>query len=180
MFKKFFITLFALITLFMSQSPVWSAVSHSAQTSEELNLQIDKSTFLVSDDSPAIIAKRDKGSASNHSNSALWIANFFVIGLAQIIMGDAWRGIKFYLFIVMAIVVLVFSRFTGYLLILLVRIWDIVDAYNMSQEDNDKDSMTNDQRLAKMNKLYEEKLSKLNDLIKVSGNGMVSVNAFSF
>lgn len=179
MLKKFFIVLVTMLSVFLTQSQVWAAVQQSDKVVENLNIQIDKSTFMVSDEAPAIIARRDRSSVS-HTPSGLWIVSIFILGLGQILMGDALRGLKFWLFALLGGLILgiIFYPLAS-LAILIVYIWNIVDAYNMSQEqafDEDSKAIDKDKAMA----LLYDKIEKLSEKVKNSDNGYVSLNALSF
>ncbi|MFN8578738.1 MAG: hypothetical protein U0354_18060 [Candidatus Sericytochromatia bacterium] len=204
MIKRILVTLIAFVTVFMTQSQSWAAANSAEKTTQAINVAIDKSTFLASDDAPAMIAKR---MGDGGANSMMWIASIFVTGLGQILMGDLWRGLKFIFMVVGLWAVGVILGFVGAagavssvitnpgaaagaagifgiiglvlsLGALAIHIWNIIDAYNMSQEQ------------AGMSKLNEEQMAKLEQdmktamevarKIQVSSNGAVSYSAFAF
>lgn len=90
--NRFIIIIISFITVFFSQSQVWASSEKLKTQTEFNNIQINKSLFLITDDSPAIITKR-VGDVKEQSN--WWIASIFIVGLGQIIMGDVNKGFKF-------------------------------------------------------------------------------------
>lgn len=205
MIKRILVTLIAFVTVFMTQSQSWAAANSAEKTTQAINVAIDKSTFLASDDAPAMIAKR---MGDGGANSMMWIASIFITGLGQILMGDLWRGLKFIFMVVglyaVGVILTVIATMGaagaaaggniaglsglagifGIISLILtlgalaVHIWNIIDAYNMSQEQ------------AGMSKLNEEQMAKLEQdmktamevarKIQVSNNGAVTFNAFAF
>lgn len=201
MLKKLLIIFITFITIFLPQSQAWATVNNSEKIIKEINISIDKSTFLAIDDSPALIARRERQKETN-TNSIAWFSSIFIAGLGQILMGDFWRGFKFTLLVYgLAIfsgpltyfftsilnkpgadfsavfsLILIYGAIT--VAILAIYIWNIIDAYIMSKE------------LDKTNKADDEEVSELTEKLKVtiniinssqiSENGTVSVSAFSF
>jgi hypothetical protein len=195
MIKKFLVVLVAFVTVFLTQSQVWAAVQNADKVQQVIT--IDKSTFLAKEAPDMLAMKMGSGGA----NSMLWIASIFITGLGQILMGDLWRGLTFTLIVVAIWVgtaviggLLVSGAVAGggtgllgiwgivslvlWIAALAVHIWNIIDAYNMSQE------------MSGMSKLNENDMAKLEEQlnasiefaknIKVSDNGVVSVRAFAF
>ena len=58
MIKRLLVTLVAFVTVFLTQSQAWAAVNNADKIAETINVSIDKSTFLASDEAPAVISKR--------------------------------------------------------------------------------------------------------------------------
>ena len=205
MIKRILVTLIAFVTVFMTQSQVWAAANNAEKTTQAINVAIDKSTFLVADDAPAMIAKR---MGDGGGNSMMWIASIFITGLGQILMGDLWRGLKFIFMVVGVYAVSIIlgviasasiagaatsgnlagaTGLAGILGIvglvlsigaLAVHIWNIIDAYNMSQEQAGM-SKLNEQDMAKLEKDMKVAMEVANR-IKVSNSGAISVNALAF
>lgn len=198
MIKKLLVTLIAFVTVFFTQSQVWAAATTAETTTQAMNIAIDKSTFLASDEAPAMIAKRmGDGGAS----SMMWIASIFITGLGQILMGDLWRGLKFtllgYGIIILGSVLLpiVIGALAGtgnlglvslastiglvaYIAYLAVHIWNIIDAYNMSQEQAGMSKLNADE-MAKMERDIKTAVEIANS-VKVSDNGAISMRALAF
>ena len=198
MIKKLLVTLIAFVTVFFTQSQVWAAANHAETTTQAINVAIDKSTFLASDEAPAMMAKR---MGDGGGNSMMWIASIFIAGLGQILMGDLWRGLKFTLLVygigiigaVLGTVLAVGGAaagttagfgiasiigLVGYIAAIVFYVFNIIDAYNMSQEQAGM-SKLNDQEMAKM----EKELKTVMDFatsVKVSDSGAVSVRALAF
>ena len=198
MIKKLLVTLIAFVTVFFTQSQVWAAANHAETTTQAINVAIDKSTFLASDEAPAMMAKR---MGDGGGNSMMWIASIFIAGLGQILMGDLWRGLKFTLLVygigiigaVLGAVLAVGGAaagttagfgiasiigLVGYIAAIVFYVFNIIDAYNMSQEQAGM-SKLNDQEMAKM----EKELKTVMDFatsVKVSDSGAVSVRALAF
>lgn len=198
MIKRLLVTLIAFVTVFFTQSQVWAAANNAEQTTQAINVSIDKSTFLASDDAPAMMAKR---MGDGGANSMLWIASIFITGLGQILMGDVWRGLRFailaYGIIILGSILLpiIVGSLAGtgnagligiagiiglvaWVAYLVVHVWNIIDAYNMSQEQSGM-SKLNDQEMAKLEQEMKAAVEVANR-IKVSNNGAVSFNAFAF
>lgn len=198
MIKKLLVTLIAFVTVFFTQSQVWAAATTAQTTTQAMNIAIDKSTFLASDEAPAMIAKRmGDGGAS----SMMWIASIFITGLGQILMGDLWRGLKFtllgYGIIILGSVLLpiIIGAVAGtgnlglvslagtlglvaYIAYLAVHIWNIIDAYNMSQEQAGMSKLNADE-MAKMERDIKAAVEIANS-VKVSDTGAVSMRALAF
>lgn len=198
MIKKLLVTLIAFVTVFFTQSQVWAAATTAETTTQAMNIAIDKSTFLASDEAPAMIAKRmGDGGAS----SMMWIASIFITGLGQILMGDLWRGLKFtllgYGIIILGSVLLpiIIGAVAGtgnlglvslagtlglvaYIAYLAVHIWNIIDAYNMSQEQSGMSKLNADE-MAKMERDIKTAVEIANT-VKVSDNGAISMRALAF
>lgn len=192
MIKRFLTVLVAFVTVFLYQSQTWAAVDSAEQMRDTIT--IERNMVLTSDDAPAMIAAKRMGSGG--TESMIWIASIFVTGLGQILMGDLWRGLKFTLVVVGAWLVSailgvlaatlaatggvfllgiipVIGLLVG-LVVLGVHIWNIIDAYNMSQE------------MSGMSKVDSEKLAEaIETSLKVSNavktdNGSFAVKAFAF
>lgn len=192
MIKRFLTVLVAFVTVFLYQSQSWAAVESAEQMRDTIT--IERNMVLTSDDAPAMIAAKRMGSGG--TESMIWIASIFVTGLGQILMGDLWRGLKFTLVVVGAWLVSailgvlaatlaatggvfllgiipVIGLLVG-LVVLGVHIWNIIDAYNMSQE------------MSGMSKVDSEKLAEaIETALKVSNavktdNGSFAVKAFAF
>lgn len=192
MIKRFLTVLVAFVTVFLYQSQTWAAVDSAEQMRDTIT--IERNMVLTSDDAPAMIAAKRMGSGG--TESMIWIASIFVTGLGQILMGDLWRGLKFTLVVVGAWLVSailgvlaatlaatggvfllgiipVIGLLVG-LVVLGVHIWNIIDAYNMSQE------------MSGMSKVDSEKLAEaIETALKVSNavktdNGSFAVKAFAF
>ena len=193
--KKFITVIIAFIAVFFSQSQVWASSENLKIQTEFNNIQIDKSIFLSLDESPAIIAKRD-----SQGNNSIWIASIFFVGLGQILMGDLWRGLKFTLLVygigiigtVLEAVVTGTSAGTsagfrlasiiglvGYIVAIVFYVFNIIDAYSMSQEQAGVSKLNNDQEMAKMEKDLKTVMDFANS-VKVSDSGAVSVRALAF
>ena len=187
MIKKIFVTLIAMFTLFFTNSQAWAATSNADKTSEVYT--IEKSDLLKSDSSFEI----SKGIGARNTNNMLWIASIFVGGLGQILMGDVGRGLKFLIIEAIALVLpvvllpllltslaalggimLILSPIL-YLVFLAVHIWNIIDAYNMSQETGGM-SKLNVEELA--NTL--EKTMEFANNVKGNNNGSVAFKALAF
>ncbi len=201
MIKKLLVTLIAFVTVFFTQSQVWAAANHAETTTQAINVAIDKSTFLASDEAPAMIAKR---MGDGGANSMMWIASIFVTGLGQILMGDLWRGLKFIFIVVGAYAVNIIlgviaagSALTGnvgataglagifgivslvvWIGVIAVHVWNIIDAYNMSQEQAGMSNLK-DQDIAKLEKDLKSAM-ELATSVKVSDSGAVSIRALAF
>jgi hypothetical protein len=196
MIKKFIVVLVALVYLFLNQSQVWAA----AQSEEKLEgiILIDKSTFFAKEISPDLISK---GIFTNETNSGLWVASIFITGLGQMLMGDIWRGAGFLInelliFVVpyavasalfghsfyetFAFSLYAFPQLVAVLLLCMgiVYIWNIIDAYIMSQENLTLNKY-DDNKLRKMEEQLNVKIEFIKG-IKISDNGGVSLRAFTF
>ncbi|MBC7475228.1 MAG: hypothetical protein H7263_13120 [Candidatus Sericytochromatia bacterium] len=200
MIKRLLVTLVAFVTVFLTQSQAWAAVNNADKIAETINVSIDKSTFLASDEAPAVISKR-MAMGDGGASSYVWLASIFIAGLGQILMGDLWRGLKFTIIVyglgiiwsVIAGVLIGGAATSGnyglvstisyvgyavYLVIIAAYIYNIIDSYNMSQETAGM-SKLNSQELAKL----ERDLRATVDFVqstKVSNNGTVSVRALTF
>ena len=193
--KKFITVIIAFIAVFFSQSQVWASSENLKIQTEFNNIQIDKSIFLSLDESPAIIAKRD-----SQGNNSIWIASIFFVGLGQILMGDLWRGLKFTLLVygigiigtVLEAVVTGTSAGTsagfrlasiiglvGYIVAIVFYVFNIIDAYKMSQEQVGVSKLNDEQEMAKMEKELKTAIELINS-VKVSDSGAVSVRALAF
>lgn len=201
MLKKLLIVLITFITIFLPQSQAWATVNNSEKIIKEINISIDKSTFLAIDDSPALIARRERQKETN-TNSIAWFSSIFIAGLGQILMGDFWRGFKFTL-LVYGLAIFSgpltyfftsilnkpsadFSSIFTFILVYgligvaisAIYIWNLVDAYNISKE------------LDEANKVDDEELSGITENLKVAinvisssqitENGAILIKAFSF
>ena len=198
MIKKLLVTLIAFVTVFFTQSQVWAAATTAETTTQAMNIAIDKSTFLASDEAPAMIAKR---MGDGGGSSMMWIASIFITGLGQILMGDLWRGLRFtllgYGIIILGSVLLpiVLGAVAGtgnlglislggtigliaYIAYLAVHIWNIIDAYNMSQEQAGMSKLNADE-MAKMERDIKAAVEIANS-VKVSDTGAVSMRALAF
>jgi hypothetical protein len=195
MIKKFLVVLVAFVTVFLTQSQTWAAVQNADKVQQAIT--VDKSTFFTQE-SPAMLAmKMGKGG----DNSVLWIASIFIAGLGQILMGDLWRGLKFLLLeiglaVVSAVIIPILITAGGaagvatgfgiagilglviWVAILAVHIWNIIDAYNMSQEGGGM-SKLNENQMARLQEELKAATEFANN-IKVSDNGSVSVRALAF
>ncbi|MFN4150375.1 MAG: hypothetical protein ACK4IX_05485 [Candidatus Sericytochromatia bacterium] len=192
MIKRFLTVLVAFVTVFLYQSQSWAAVN----TADEMRdtITIERNMILSSDEAPAMIAAKRMGSGG--TESMIWIASIFVTGLGQILMGDLWRGLKFTLVVVGAwlvsailgvlaatlaatggvallAIVPVIGLLVG-LVVLGVHIWNIIDAYNMSQEMSGMSKIDS----AKLAQIVEETL-KVSNAVKAD-NGSFAVKAFAF
>ena len=167
MLKKFLVVVVAMLTVFLGQSQSWAAVANADKVNQEITIQ---NNFLVADEAPAMLAAKRMGGGG--AESMMWIASIFISGLGQILMGDLWRGLKFTLFVfgvpivwgIIAGILVAALATTGnaaivgiiglvsmvvYLGVLAIHVWNIIDAYNMSQEN------------AGMSKVSKEDLAKL-------------------
>lgn len=196
MLKKFLVVVVAMLTVFLGQSQSWAAVANADKVNQAITIQ---NNMLVADEAPAMLAAKRMGGGG--AESMMWIASIFVSGLGQILMGDLWRGLKFTLFVfgvpivwgILAGILGVALATTGnvaivgilgivsmvvYLGVLAIHVWNIIDAYNMSQEN------------AGMSKVSKEDLAKLEmdlknamDMAKrfeVSANGGMNFKALAF
>ena len=196
MLKKFLVVVVAMLTVFLGQSQSWAAVANADKVNQEITIQ---NNFLVADEAPAMLAAKRMGGGG--AESMMWIASIFISGLGQILMGDLWRGLKFTLFVfgvpivwgIIAGILVAALATTGnaaivgiiglvsmvvYLGVLAIHVWNIIDAYNMSQEN------------AGMSKVSKEDLAKLEmdlknamDMAKrfnVSSNGGMNFKALAF
>lgn len=198
MIKRILVTMVAFVAVFMTQSQVWAAANNAEKTTQAINVAIDKSTFLASDEAPAMIAKR---MGDGGANSMMWIASIFITGLGQILMGDLWRGLKFALLAygivlvgsILVPVIVGAMASTGnlgmvslagtiglvaWVAYLAVHVWNIIDAYNMSQEVSGM-SKLNDQDLAKLEQEMKTAVEIANKF-QVSNTGAVTFNAVAF
>jgi len=185
MLKKFFISLVAFLTVFLTNSQGWAAASNVEKVSEVYT--INNNAFSES------LATFDSVGARN-SNNMLWIASIFLGGLGQILMGDTGRGLKFLLIeaglvalnIVLGIVLpLLFSAgnpaaalgslglisiisLVIWVVFVVVRVWGVLDALEMSKE------------ISGMSAIDAEKLAKeLNTVIEIASNVRFNNNGFS-
>ena len=196
MLKKFLVVVVAMLTVFLGQSQSWAAVANADKVNQEITIQ---NNMLVADEAPAMLAAKRMGGGG--AESMMWIASIFISGLGQILMGDLWRGLKFTLFVfgvpivwgIIAGILVAALATTGnaaivgiiglvsmvvYLGVLAIHVWNIIDAYNMSQEN------------AGMSKVSKEDLAKLEmdlknamDMAKrfnVSSNGGMNFKALAF
>lgn len=196
MLKKFLVVVVAMLTVFLGQSQSWAAVANADKVNQEITIQ---NNMLVADEAPAMLAAKRMGGGG--AESMMWIASIFISGLGQILMGDLWRGLKFTLFVfgvpivwgIIAGILGVALATTGnvaivgilgivsmvvYLGVIAIHVWNIIDAYNMSQEN------------AGMSKVSKEDLAKLEmdlknamDMAKrfnVSSNGGMNFKALAF
>lgn len=143
--KKLLIVLFAIVSIFVQYSPVYAEAIPDTQ--------INKS--YVQEENILSMSVNKKTPATNF----LWITNFFIMGLGQMLMGDIWRGLKFYVYIVIEFVLAIgigvimklagvnnatvslWSGISGLLVGLSIPVFyimSIVDAYNMSQEQSEE------------------------------------------
>lgn len=198
MIKRILVTLIAFVTVFMTQSQSWAAANNAEKTTQAINVAIDKSTFLASDEAPAMIAKR---MGDGGANSMMWIASIFIAGLGQILMGDLWRGLRYTLLVygigivggILSGVLSTLLITTGnaglagifpiiglviYIVALVFYVFNIIDAYNMSQEQAGM-SKLNEQDMAKLEQDMKTAM-EIASKIKVSNNGAVSVSALAF
>lgn len=200
MIKRILVAIVAFFTVFVGgQSQAWAAANNAEQTTQAINVAIDKSTFLASDEAPAMIAKR---MGDGGANSMMWIASIFITGLGQILMGDLWRGLKFallgygILLVGSILIPIIFAATAGtsgglgafglagtislvaYVAYLAVHVWNIIDAYNMSQEVSGM-SKLNDQDLAKLEQEMKTAIEVANKF-QVSNTGAVTFSAVAF
>jgi archaellum component FlaF (FlaF/FlaG flagellin family) len=189
MYKKFLIILFSAIILFISDGNVWAAAKNVNGKIDEKYTLINKDFFINND------TVKLSTSETSSSNNMAWIGSIFIMGLGQIIMGDILRGLSFYLidiaiFFLGIIILITFSPkgSSGFpygwglniplisILIgwIIVYIWNIFDAYHMSQKLNEEPN----NELS----LLSEKLSnmmKITNKINVSNNA-INFQCFSF
>lgn len=90
--NRLFIIMISLIILFTYQSKVFAFINTTHETEENMNIQIDKSVFMINNEIPKQYSERPDLTAN------YWVASLFLPGLGQILMGDFWRGVKFILF----------------------------------------------------------------------------------
>ena len=181
--KSFLVVLIAFLTLFMGSSPSWASIKEADKLNQSIT--IEKNNFF-NQESPFEIARRERGSDtssnSSYGNAGLWWTSIIIIGLGQVIMGDLWRGLKFWgIAILVAILAVSMGGPTGSaitsLLSLLVYIWSIVDAYQMSQEIQEASNISKDKmaNLEKQIAELEKNLSKLS-----MGNNGIAFKALAF
>jgi len=201
MAKRLLVTLVAFVTVFFMQAQVWAAANQAEKAVQTESYTVGPSVFYGEDaQAPYQVAGRKMGSGG--TDSMIWLTSILIPGLGQFLMGDLWRGLKFFLIIVgIQVVTAILTTVIGVtainnpgnilagagmasLLALIgglaalgVHIWNIIDAYGMSQE------------MGGVSKLEAEEIAKLNNEMKefiamaqkvnVSG-GNVSVKALAF
>jgi TM2 domain-containing membrane protein YozV len=184
MIKKFVISLIAFLTIFLTQSPVWASNQNAGKIQQTIT--IERPVFFTNQP-PYLLA--DNISLGKDLN--VWVLSILIPGLGQMIMGDILRGLKFPLIMAAGVGLISFLFLGGIVsvgggdnaygiklisvflysvaLILPVYIWNIIDAYNMAQEEPE----TNLEKRIYFGFEFAEK-------IKISDKGAVSVKIFAF
>lgn len=196
MIRKFIVVLVVFINVFLTQSQVWGVVKDADKIQNVISA--DNFSFF-SKDTPAAILSNNIVASEN--NSGMWIASIFITGLGQILMGEIWRGLKFLLidFLIFIVPYTIFSIMFGtgflqtllnitytapYILVLMIAgmiavyVWNLFDAYNMSQEINS----TRQSKEKQLKKLEDQLISSIEIIkrIKIYDNSNISFKAFTF
>jgi len=101
MARKFLISLVAFITVFFLQAQVWAASQNVEKVTQNQvqTYTIDTSSFLT-DEEPIQLSRRM--AVGGEAAQWLWVASAFIPGLGQLLMGDLWRGIKWFIIVAIA------------------------------------------------------------------------------
>lgn len=187
--KSFLVVLIAFLTLFMGSSPSWASIKEADKLNQSIT--IEKNNFF-NQESPFEIARRERGSDtssnSSYGNAGLWWTSIIIIGLGQVIMGDLWRGLKFWGIAILGSILafaILGNSYSGSILAgtltslisTIVYVWSIVDAYQMSQEIQEASNISKDKmaNLEKQIAELEENLSKIS-----IGNNGIAFKALAF
>src|SRR5687768_16392759 len=88
--KKFLIILFSFVYLLISQGNCWAA-GRNADVPAEYTLS--SRDFSVTQ-APYLLAE----GLTIRPKTNIWVMSIFILGLGQMLMGDVWRGLRFYLY----------------------------------------------------------------------------------
>lgn len=193
MLKKLFSLVLACLMLFTLQSQTFAAVKDAEKV--DRIIQLEKHQFF--DQSLSYeLARRDRSRDNeeeskygNPSLAGLWWLSIFIMGLGQLVMGDFWRALSFYGWLFIGAVVVFAIAGTGsngnslaYLWGLIIAIWSIIDAYNMSVEItrgyDDEDAYLDSTRMARLEKKLQE-IELFASKVNVSGSN-ISFKALAF
>ena len=186
MFKNLLIILVSFVTVFFNQSQVW-AIKNTENIQKIVTL--DNPMFFTYE-SPYMTSEKIE---INDSDSKLWVGSIFITGLGQILMGNTFTGVTFFLTQTVLVVSSIYTittnsgagfiGFSGWassifitpiillflgVSIIYLHIWNIADAYNISQEKPESSD------------LNENYIGKLEKKLKISNKGDISFIVFTF
>lgn len=198
MLKRFLVSLLAFVTVFVYNSSSWAAAEKAEKVAQVVQLQQEKFA-LASDEAPFQIAARKSMGMDNNMIwiASIFITGLGQILMGDLWRGLKFLLIEVGLFVAGAIVGvvigLIFSAgavatgnvagalgaasiagIIGLLFLvaeIAVHVWNIIDAYGMSQETSGMSSIDS----AK----FAEELQKINDTFKV-GNNKAEMKVFAF
>ncbi|MFN8671734.1 MAG: hypothetical protein U0457_06560 [Candidatus Sericytochromatia bacterium] len=169
--RKKLIIAMSIITTLAINTPVFalekevSSINNVIEKTSNI-YTLNSENILISDLQPFMIAENQ--SVKVITPEIGWVGSIFITGLGQIIMGDFWRGAKFWGFIIIGAVALSLitgnGSLSGSVAGVIGHIWSIIDAYQMAE-----DRAIEKAKLLSNNKKLEE-LAKTLDKFSVSNN----------